>query len=225
MSDDVSMFITEVPAEFAESDFSTTQLHITSVTGTVIGLSYETIAANNPSKYGNFVAIWQAYNRIPWTEDWLKKREISGSSPQGTTAFSGLALQNKGYIIGYAVGPKLDNICATAFIPAKGNPSTQDEFHPRIAPVDIGDDSVIFSFEVPPGATPQTFKHWVGVYAGTSVPYEGGTSVGSSSVETDYDRGEVGISAKGLIRGNTYTAGYFAGDNQTCLACSCTFKY
>jgi len=223
----------------ANSNSATTTLKITYVTADVIGVAYDTMpGGNQPNNYGNYVALWQNNNFIPWGSPVLKKQVIDTNTPQGDMNFTGLDITNNSYIIGYAVGPDLSgdkkqkegNICATAFIPAKGDAQSSDNFMPNIFMQYIGTNSISVGFSLPSGLLPMTNGAWIGIWRAEQASYNN-PPMAANYIQEDAGEGTAFINNITIGRGLTYTVGLFMSgwgggapsSDQKPMACSVTF--
>ena len=219
---------------------STTQSYQTSVktdfvTADQIGVSYDTMPGNQPNTYGNFLAIWQNQDTIPWNQEPLKTFPIQTNTQAGSASFGGLDITNNSYIIGYSVGPvdtvgqKYGNICSTTFIPAAGSASSQQDKASSLTLEFIGTNSVAFNFNCPSGVTPMANGAWCGIWR-SSVPSFNNPPDDYIQVNLNVESGTLAFNNFPIGRGLTYTIAFFMsgynGDNtptQTSMACSLTF--
>lgn len=102
----------------------TTKFSVVDATGDSLTINYHTLVNNNPSKNGNYIAIWQGDNlQIPWGDTPLWEGAIDASRRDGSYVLDGLNLTNLSYVVGYSVasrGEGGDNFCAVAPIPPSG---------------------------------------------------------------------------------------------------------
>lgn len=217
-----------------------TRLDVNYVTADSIGLTFDTMPGNQPSNYGNYVAIWQNQNMIPWNQDPLKKQQITKNTQRGSANFTDLDLAKNSYIVGYSVGPekaaaegpKFGNICSTAFVPtqAKETVGEYPTFQTNLILQYVGIDSVAVQFLTPAGYKPATNKNWMGLWRGEVASYINPPDW-STPITLDTNRGTAGFNNVSIGRGLIYTIGYFMGgwlgagqaNKQGALACSVTF--
>ncbi len=218
-----------------------TDLKINSVSADVISLSYDTLPGNVPSTYGNFVAIWQNQNQIPWNQDPLKTQAISTNSQAGSLAFTELpSIDNNSYIIGYSVGPlkekgeglKYGNICSTAFVPAASNhgETRYQYFRSEITLQHVGTTSVVVQFNLPDGYQPAANKNWMGIWRSSAASYNNPPDY-AAPITINSSFGTSAFNNVRIGRGLTYTIAYFMGgwvgegqnNKQTAMACTLTF--
>jgi hypothetical protein len=221
--------VTAIPQEQLQ-----TTLSITNVTGTDISFAFNGLAGNQPSTYGNTVYLWQTPSNAVPRNTTPQKQTISVNSPTGTGDFGGLTVTDNAYVLGYAVGNGVANVCATWFIPSisSGTPpsipgTAGGASPPWIAFSVLGTTSVSFNYGMPPGMTPQADGDWVGIWAGMDQSSLYGTPptafvpVGSNTFG-----GSGAINNVPIMRGTLYTLGYFKGGydattpKQTSLACT-----
>lgn len=197
-----------------------TVLNVTSVSGDSIAGTYNTLSGNQPNTYGNAVLLWQNNNQIPYNQAPLATIQIQGNTQSGSFEFPNLQVQLKSYILGFAVGPNVAQICSTAFIPASG--TTFPKFQTSIDVQNISTDSAIVNYNTPIGNLPQTNKNWVALWRGAAASYTVAPTV-TAQVTNDYSTGQVVINNFPFQRGTTYTVAYFMGSKQTMMAATYTF--
>jgi hypothetical protein len=199
----------------------------TTITASYIGpnlivYNYSGLSGNQPTTYGNTAFLWQNGPFIPWGVTPLASQPVSGNTPSGSVVFTSLAIQNKDYIVGYAVGPNVTNICSWAYIPPGGGVSDAYSFQTTLLVVSVTTDAVILQYAVPDGDNPQANGHWVGVFQGATASYTG-TPIAQAQVSSSVSQGQVPITT-GLLRGTQYTAAYYTGAKPTMMAATVTFS-
>jgi hypothetical protein len=199
----------------------TTNVKFTKASPEFMQFEYHTLANNKPNTYGNFVQIWQ--------DDSVEWNNPSGGSSQTvpTNGIQGdltvpLQVQKKNYICAFSVGPSVQNICATAFLP-EANINGQVLFSPKIS-VLPAQDSLLVNYHVPAGCLPGDYGHWVGLFNGGDNPYET-PPLTLTTVSGNAGAGSVPL-YYGMSAGRSYLAVYFAGGagaDQTSPACALLF--
>lgn len=219
------------------SNNAATSLAINVAVADLINLSYKGMPGNQPNTYGNYVAIWQNSDSIPWNTDPLQTQQVVSNTPDGDMVFSGLNLTVNSYIVGYGVGPQLSgtgvqkqgNICATAFVPPiGGGPSTV--FVPSLQVLYIGANSISVGYSLPSGILPQTNGAWIGLWRAEQASYNN-PPMAANNIQVNAADGSAFINGITIGRGLTYTVGLFMSgwgggtspNNQKPLACSVTF--
>jgi hypothetical protein len=94
----------------------------TAVGSSIMILKHSCLLGNQPNSYGNTAFLWQA-PFIPYGMPPLATQAIPGNVQNGSVAISNLQLQMVPYIVGYAVGPAVENICSSVSIAADGSTS------------------------------------------------------------------------------------------------------
>lgn len=166
--------------QIANGDAQETQLSILQVTPQSITVKYQLLRDTTPGAFGNFVALWQNTNNIPYNQEPEKTQAITGTSQSGTATFI-VELTRNNYIIGYSVGPqltapsqKVGNICSTVYLPMLSSaqlnnggaaPSYESFFTKLIMGV-VTPNSITFKYELPSNCRPGTNKAWVGLFRG-----------------------------------------------------------
>ena len=85
----------------AAANSLTTTLNISFVSADEIDVDFNTMPGNQPNTYGNFIAIWQNSNAIPWNTEPLKTFPIPSNTQSGSASFTGLNVTNNSYIVGF----------------------------------------------------------------------------------------------------------------------------
>lgn len=220
------------------STSNVTNMRINYVTADTIGLSYNTVPGNMPNTYGNFVAIWQNQNEIPWNQEPLQQKSILTNTQAGDIQFDGLLTNNNSYIIGYSVGPtkattegqKFGNICSTGYIPPVGQGGDYAYFQSNLVLQYIGTTSVAVQFNTPTGYRPATNKNWMGMWRSSTASFNNPPDY-SAPITLDSNTGTAAFNNVTIARGQTYTVAYFMGgwagqgqaNKQTAMACTLTF--
>ena len=226
----------------SETHSITTSLKIDYVTADSIGISYGTLPGNQPNSYGNYVAIWQNTNSIPWNTEPMQTQAITTNTQSGSTNFHGLDLTKQSYIIGYAVGPELTddsrqeqgNICSTAYVPEQSKKDNLEDsyvlFQPSLRVIFIGTNSLAVDYSLPSGVEPMSNGAWIGLWRSEQASYNN-PPLASNNISIDAYSGTAVINDVNIGRGLTYTVGLFTSgwgggskpNNQQPMACAVTF--
>ncbi len=208
----------------------TTGFKVVTVGGTQIDYAFNTMPGNQPKNYGDAVFIWQTPSHdIPRGPAPMNTDKPQVDTPDGTGVFGGLTVTSESYLLAYAVGPDVKNACATVFVPklGQGDPET---WQPSVTLTVVGSTSVSFQYSMPGGSLPQSDGDWAGLWQGQppaslyTVPPKWFTAIGQ-----DASSGSYFINNVSILRGMSYTLGYFKGGyaqqnpKQTTLACAVTF--
>ncbi len=199
-----------------------TVFDVVRVTADLISVGYDTLPGNNPQEYGNKVFLWQNQNEIPWSQPPLEDHEIIDNSQSGTTEFNDLSVNNNSYIVGYAVGPRVSDICSTAFIPAAGQNAVATLFQTNLRNLEVGSTSLSVEFQTPTGYTPAAHRNWIGLWRGATASYTREPDA-RSLITIDGNIGTTGLNGLSLGRNLTYTLAYFMGEGLRTMACTLTF--
>jgi hypothetical protein len=197
-----------------------TVISIGAVTPYTVTVNYQTLPGNQPFTYKNFVAIWQS-TIIPWGAPPLKQQPIPGDGQSGSTTLSGLAVQEKPYIVGYGVGSNITNICASSVIYVGGQAGPSQSVIIGLA--SIASNSLVVHYQTLDGYLPMTNKNWVGLWQGTASPYYSGAPMAKAAPTQDVSDGYIALNNLSLPFGTTFTLVYFAGPKQTAAAAILTF--
>jgi hypothetical protein len=185
-----------------------------------ISVQYSLLPGSRPKTNSNFLAIWES-TIVPWTVPPMATQKIVGDTQQGSVSFSDLSIQNKAYIIGYAVGPDITDICATATVYVGGQPAQY--FSTSIGIAAVLDDSIVLQYSCCLGYQPQPSKNWVGLWQGAASPYYSGDPLYKTAVTSSSSQGTVVMNGLTLSFGTPYTIVYFVGPNVTDAAAILTF--
>lgn len=215
---------------------NTTKMSVSYVSADSIGINYETLPGNQPSNYGNYVAIWQNSNSIPWNQQPLKIQKMAGNTPSGSMVIQDLDTTKSTYIIGYAVGPELTvgqkygNICSTSYIanPGSGDPSI--DFYSSLQLIFVGDKSLAVNFNLPVSITPKANLAWAGIWRSSNASYTVRPDA-TTPVTIDTQSGTLTFDQFTIAIGETYTIALFMSgwkgfgqkNEQTAMACTLTF--
>ena len=194
-------------------------LTLQAVTSATVTISYETLPGNQPGLYGNFLAIWQS-TVIPWSAPPLKRQDLPSGGQSGATTLSGIAIQQKPYIVGYGVGADVTTIAASLSLHPDQDPvvlATTIEI-PALTP-----DSLVVHYRTLPGYRPLTAGNWVGLWQGQVSPFYAGDPIARAAPDDDSPEGYIAMNGLILTFATTYTLVYFAGPGTTEAAAILTF--
>jgi hypothetical protein len=198
-----------------------TTVLVTGVTSNTISANYSTLPGNQPNSYGNTAFLWQSSSQIPYNEPYLASYSMTGNTEDGSFVFPGLTIQSKSYIVGYAVGTTINQICATCYIPASGTsfPTAQTNLDIQ----SVSTDSAIVNYQTPDGNLPLTNANWIGLWQGNNASYTV-KPLYSQTITTNNSSGLEPINNFSFKRSTTYTLAYFMGAKQTMMAATYTFS-
>ncbi|MEW2354558.1 hypothetical protein [Spirillospora sp. NPDC029432] len=200
------------------------------VNPTRIDYIYDTMPGNRPSAYGNKIYIWETSGHdVPRNQPYKNENNVTSDRPDGDGTFPE-DVTNLSYLLGYATGPAVENVCATVFVPAlgAGDPVI---YPPSITLERIGTNVVTFSYSMPGGSQPMADNDWVGLWekqsssALYSLPPKWFAQIPENSA-----KGAGALQNVRLLRATSYILGYFKGGystskpKQSTLACSLTFQ-
>jgi hypothetical protein len=177
-----------------------------------ITVAYQTLPANTPRTNANFVAVWES-TMIPWTVAPLGTAKIPGDTQMGSVVIGNLSVQQKPYIVGYAVGPNITDICASSVIYVGGQNGPTMSCSIGIS--SITDDTIVVYYQCCNGYQPAKGKNWIGLWQGTVSPYYAPSPLASVTVTETADEGYVPMNNLGLTIQTPYTLIYFLGPNMT----------
>ncbi|MET3132785.1 hypothetical protein AAKU55_003065 [Oxalobacteraceae bacterium GrIS 1.11] len=206
--------------EAAPATLSQVSISVPYIGPNAVSVIYSTLPGNTPSSNSNFLAIWES-TIVPWSVAPMATQNIVGDTQQGSVSFSNLSIQQKAYIIGYAVGPDVSDICATATVFVGGQVGNQ--FSTSIGIASLTDDSIVVQYSCCPGYQPQLSKNWVGLWQGPASPYYSGDPINRTPVTSSSSQGTVVMNGVTLSFATQYTLVYFLGSQVTDAAAILTF--
>lgn len=218
----------------------TTGIKVNYVTGDTIGISYNTIPGNNPSKNGDMAAIWQnSGEAIPYGLPPLKVVSLTGTTPTGGITFDKLLVAALPYIIGFGVGAILQgagqqsygNICSWVAVPGQAGP--YPTFDASLALVFAGPNTVAVSYSLPDNCTPQSNGAWLGIWRSGTPSYTA-APLAAVAVNNNASSATCAFNNLTIQIGQSYTVGLFmsgynggntppAPNTQTAMAAYVTF--
>ena len=197
------------------------------VTSTSVVVDYKTMNGNQPGTYSNSVALYQGGPELPWGEKPLKTQANLGATQDGTFPFTDVKIQDKAYVVVYAVGNDagttdfpLANVVATAYF--TGTTGSPEHFVPSVKVTYVGSDSVVVAYDLPPGQTPQTNGHYLAMWESSTYSYTRTPDMGTQKITSDQASRTQAWNVS-MLTGTTYTIAYVAGKKQTDIACAVTF--
>jgi hypothetical protein len=192
--------------------------------GTLLDVSWTGVPNRNPSKAGDFVAIWQNSGSVPWGSKPANTQAVTNTTPDGDLPFSGLSLANLPYVVGYSVGSDATNyynVAAVVPIAVGGTAGTPQTTSVSVAYV--GATSLAIAYNTPIGVDPKAFGHTVVlVHSQTFIP--GTSTVMATAATTDNPNDAATFTGVTMVVGQYYTAAYLAGPGQVNVAATVTFQ-
>jgi len=194
---------------------------VTYVDGETVIVGYSGLPGNQPKTYKNFVAIWEN-SVIPWTAPPLATVLIEQNSPQGTAVFENLTITRNAYVVGYAVGPDVTNICCSSLIAAGGLLAAPTQV--SISLNYVGTDMISIYYQTLAGYLPQQYNNWIGLWKGYASPYNASAPQGTVIINSDASDGTVNMNNVQLEANANYTLIYFVGKELTMAAAILNFN-
>jgi hypothetical protein len=229
-----------IPLKVTDANQYQTVVSVPVISADSILVAYTSLPSNRPNTYGNYVAIWQNANQIPWDQDPLKLTTIPSDQQRGNVLFDGLTIEKNDYILGYGVGPakadsqKYGNICSTIYLPmgSDTDPSGIVVTLPSLVLKFVGQNAVMVQFNMPSNYTPATNKAWMGLWRGAGTSYRNPPDTGAVPVTVNANTGTGGFNNVPLGVGLDYTIAFFMSGwnsdptqrNQKVMACTMTFS-
>lgn len=189
---------------------------------------YATPADNEPKSFRNQLYAWDTTsNEIPWEKPPIGSTTIASDSSTGTVLLR-FDYEQKGYIVGYAVADRPVAVSATVYLPegSSGNPVEWMYSSTKCQVVYADSNIVQVRYTDLPAYRPNTYRNWVGVWEGSTVPYDG-VPLGLAKIDSDSEDGYAVVEALNLSVSTAYCVGYFVVDaraGRTSLAAWTTFS-
>lgn len=189
-----------------------------------IDISYAGLAGNKPNQFGNTAYVWQAEGDVPFDTTPDAKQTIQDDDRSGTVSVD-MDVQNKPYLVAYAVGNDPKSICSYGTIREDGK--LDDVFTTSVSLLgDVTTEIARIQYRVPRGAQPATWKHTLALWEGSAPSYTR-TPLKTYDIPKDRDNDVVSIRYK-FLANQTYTVAYLAGTgtgkNTTQIAASVRFQ-
>jgi hypothetical protein len=209
---------------FEEQKLYHCTISIDSSTADTLEIVYNSLPANQPKTFKNFVAVWEA-TMIPWNEEPLKKIYIENDSERGSLSINGLIITNNGYIVGYGVGPDITTICCSAVL--KPIESLQIVFPTNVSIeiIELTMNMLKIKYNTLPGYLPKKYGNWIGVWKGFASPYnEPDDPIASTQINSNSTEGNVILNNINLESDSNYSIIYFMGKEITTAGSILYFK-
>lgn len=195
-----------------------------------VGYEFATMPGNLPKKNGNKVYIWATNSpNVPRSQPPMNEQPVNADRPDGDGSFA-VELTTQSYLLGYATGPSLENVCATVFVPSLGA-GDPEVFPPSITLRRIGTNVLTFTYSMPGGSQPLGDGDWVGLWENQTPPaLYSLPPKWFDQLPENTAQGEGFLRDIRLLRQTSYIIGYFKGGydaakpRQTTLACALTFQ-
>lgn len=189
---------------------------------------YATPADDAPNSFHNYLYAWDTTsNQVPWDKAPIGSAPIGSDSSTGTELLP-FDYEQKGYIVGYAVADLPVAVSATVYLPEGSSNTAADwEYASTQCQVVYADSSIVQVRYIDlPAYRPNTYRNWVGVWTGSSVPYQG-APLGHAEIGSDSESGYAVVQGLNLSISTEYCVGYFLVDaavDRTSLAAWTTFS-
>ena len=201
--------------QLGTANLNTCSVTVNNVTGDTVSIGYNTLPANQPNTYNNFIAIWES-TIIPWEVTPLKKTTIPSNAQNGSVVLDGLTITSSSYIIGYGVSDDLNSIVCSAIMSAGGLSSAPTAV--SIGLNAVGTTSISIHYQTLVGYQPKKNKNWLGIWEGYYSPYYSSKPVGKVKIDSNASQGSIGINDITLSTNTEYTLVYFMGKENTTAA-------
>lgn len=208
-------------------------ISIDDVTKDQIDYSWNTMPGNQPQTNSNTLFLWQTASlQVPTGDKPLQTHTVGSNNEQGSDTFGDLSVGVTAYLIGYAVGTDVANVCMLVLIPAVSDAADKATTAiPKISFKTVGATSISYSYAMPEGTQPASDGDWVGLWQGVGEAVLYATPpFAQQQVNSSSNTGDGSFTNITVERGTEYTLGYFKGGwsaktapNQATLACASSF--
>ena len=195
----------------ATPSLQTCSLVIENYTADTVSLKYNTLSGNQPYTNENTVKIWES-SVIPWGTDPLTSERVPQDGQSGTMVLGGVVITDNPYIIGYAVGEDVSEICTTAAISAGGLRDPTDYVYLSVA--SISETSLTLNYYTLYGYLPKAYGNWIGLWEGYASPFLAPRPLAKTRVRSNSNQGTVTMSDLELKPDTVYTLVYFMGPDE-----------
>ncbi|MCP3140385.1 hypothetical protein [Pyxidicoccus xibeiensis] len=191
----------------ADAQVWTCALTITGSSGTTVDVSYVGPPGNQPHTFQNFVALWRA-SVVPWGVVPEARLTVPTDGETGSLVLMDVSITRAEYTTAYAVGPEVDDICASALLEADGSAGPVDAVTAKI--VSLGADSLTVRYHTLDGYLPATAGNWLGLWRGRVSPYHApAEALARVPIPQDVTDGDVDINGVKLEPDFPHTLIYF----------------
>jgi hypothetical protein len=200
------------------AESAATSVRIAAISGDDVILTYSSLPGNDPSSYGNFVAVWEDAV-IPYSKPPLQKISIKSNARRGSLVVGNLIPHTNEYIFGYAVGPEVADVCSYVYIDPT-EPSQQ--FSASLLILVVTPDTVALRYSFPSDFDPAQNGASVALWRGATGSYTQ-PPIAQRAITDHASVGDVVMTDVQILSGATYTAGLLASPKPTSLAAWVTF--
>lgn len=192
------------------------------ISGTSIGISYETLEGNNPKNNKNWVALWQG-SQIHYNSTPLHKKLIPNKNQDGSIVFDSLQISNLKYVVGFGSS---DNILtASSYLFFKKGETQGIPFSSSIYVLDYDTNYIMIGFQTPLGNTPKNNKHWIATWHGKNTETDCSNFLAKTPILTNTSSDNIAINNITLTTQTWYTIAYIAGENCNDIISTYSFLY
>jgi len=177
------------------------------IVGRYFFVEFNTLSYVNPATFGYFISVFEN-QQIPYGG---QHKPVASYNVTCTTAYCSHALEapitKAPYIVGIGSSHSLDTVSTTLnFTP--GN-TEGVLFNPSVSVLELGINSVVVAYEMPPGYKPIDSKSWVGIWQGEASSTI--SPIGKADINSLQSYGSQAINKITIRVGTTYTIGLFSG--------------
>lgn len=191
---------------------------VTKITGagkappSAIDVSYSTLSGNKPNQFTNTVYIWQNDDDLVPFDVTPDAEQTAQDDDRSGTVSVDIPVQDKEYLVAYAVGNDPKAIASYARLDRDGK--LGEVFNTSVSLLgDVTTEVARIQYRVPRGATPASWKQSLALWEGSAPSYTR-APVKSYPIPNDRDNDVVSIRYK-FLANQTYTVAYVAGTGGT----------
>jgi hypothetical protein len=190
---------------------------------THIGVSRESLAGNQPNRFGNVVSVWSGTN-IGWADkpSPLITVPIADNAPDGDMVIdlSDKTSAKPPYMVAYGASNSGTAYCAAQ---VAGASPPQEPIKTELGLTWLGSDSLLANFTTLPQNAPRTNRNWIGLWKGDCLTYDATNRIAKVDIERD-DATSQSMNGLQLTVDTIYTLGYACGPRDEDLAAWVTFR-
>ena len=181
---------------------------IDGTSGNTVDVRFRGIPGNQAATNRNGVSVWPN-SVIPWSMEPLARAPVLVDGEEGSLVLVGVPITAFSYVVGYAVGPRTADTCASAQLRPDGSLGVTDAVSLEISA--IGSTSILLRYHTLAGYLPRSAGNWIGLWRGRASPYEPPRVVARLDIPDDVTDDQVQIAGVPLRVDTPYTLVYFMG--------------
>lgn len=198
------------------------KLKARALSGTAIQLSFTGVPGRDPEVAGDYVALWQNREGVPWGAEPLATEAIKLPGPDGSWVFRSLSLTSLPYVVAYSVGASAAGHEIAAVVPlgVGGEPGQPQAITLNTCAVEP--TSLALAYATPIGVAPLSFGHRVVLVEGQS--FGSATPVVAEALPSEEESDIAAFNGVTMVKGQWYTGAYLTGSSAESVAATVSFQ-